>query len=504
MYLETPVRGRLLALAVVTLVACGQQQQSQASTAPQPDSTQQQEQQPAATTGATTRTSTVDTRTANELSRAFRGAAEAALPAVVYVQVEKKAQKVQQQLPEGFRRFFGLPPGDQLEQPPEVGSGSGFVLDDKGHIITNNHVVSDTSYIMVRLEDGREFDATVVGTDPTTDVAVIQIKPDGKEPIPVAALGDSDKVEVGDWVLALGSPLGLDFTVTAGIISAKGRNLGGGDGALQAFIQTDAAINPGNSGGPLVDLEGRVIGINSAILGGQRFVGYGFAIPIDLARRVAQDLLRYGYVRRPRLGVRVGNVTAVDAEIYKLPDVKGALVASVEKGSPAAEAGIEPGDVVLALNGTPVETATDLTTRLARMQPGNKVTLSIVRKGTTRDVTVTLGEFKPDKEASEPGQQSRPAEETLGFSVTPLTPDLARRFGYSRSTGVVIDEVGRFSAAAAAGVRPGQLLVEINGTKVATPRDVQRVANGISEGDAVSLLVDVPDIGETVINFRIR
>ncbi len=503
MYLESPIRGRLLALAVVTLVACGQQQQSQASPTPQPDGSARQ-QAPAAVGSTTTKPSTVDTRTAKEMSQAFRGAAEAALPAVVYVQVEKKAQKVQQQLPDEFRRFFGLPPGGQLEQPPEVGSGSGFVLDDKGHIITNNHVVSDTSYIMVRLEDGREFDATVVGTDPTTDVAVIQIKPDGKEPIPVAALGDSDKVEVGDWVLALGSPLGLDFTVTAGIISAKGRNLGGGEGALQAFIQTDAAINPGNSGGPLVDLEGRVIGINSAIFGGQRFVGYGLAIPIDLARRVVQDLLKYGYVRRPRLGVRVGNVTAVDADIYKLPDVQGALVASVEKDSPAAEAGIQPGDVVLALDGTPVATATDLTTRLARMQPGDRVTLTVVHKGTKKDVSVKLGEFKPDKEASDQGTPSRPAEETLGFSVTPLTSDLARRFGYSRSAGVVIDEVNRFSSAAAAGVRPGQLLLEIDGKKVETPRDVQRVAADISEGDAVSLLVEVPDIGETVINFRIR
>jgi len=298
----------------------------------------------------------VDTAIASALSNAFRAAADRALPAVVQVTVERGTQVAGRTvpLPDMFRYFFGLPeggPDQQIPLPPQQSTGSGFIFDQQGHIVTNNHVVADAERVRVRLVDGREYAAEVVGTDPSTDVALLKVRAGNEERLPVLAFADSDSLRVGDWVLALGNPLGLDFSVTAGIVSARGRQITGRTGALEAFIQTDAAVNPGNSGGPLVDLLGRVVGVNTAIVGGPRFVGYGFAVPINLARRVVSDLLEYGYVRRPRVGVSVSDVTAVDAEAYGLDRIAGAQVKTVEAGSPADRAGIEVGDVVVALDG---------------------------------------------------------------------------------------------------------------------------------------------------------
>ena len=235
---------------------------------------------------------------AQALSATFRSASSHVLPAVVYIQVEKKASVAQQQIPEQFRRFFGLPPGGEDGEgdgSPVGGAGSGFIFDREGHIITNNHVVADTDQVLVRLVDGREYNAKVVGTDEMTDIAVLKVEPRNGEQLPQADFGNSDNLQVGDWVLALGSPLELQFTVTAGIVSAKGRQLTGNPSNLEAFIQTDAAINPGNSGGPLVDLDGKVVGINSAIYGSDRFVGYGFAIPVNIAKKTVADILQYGH-----------------------------------------------------------------------------------------------------------------------------------------------------------------------------------------------------------------
>ena len=299
--------------------------------------------------------------TAQALSATFRSAASHALPAVVFVQVEKPGGAEGQEIPEPFRRFFGLPPGgSEEEQEPVPGAGSGFIIDDRGHVITNHHVIEDATSVIVRLVDGREFTATVVGSDPQTDVAVLKVEPptNGK-PLPTAELGDSSSLQVGDWVLALGSPLELEFTVTTGIVSAMGRQLTNRPSALEAFIQTDAAINPGNSGGPLVDLTGRVVGINTAIFGGPRFVGYGFAIPVSIAKKVVQDILQYGQVRRPQLGVNIQSVTEADAEVYGLPEIRGAEVVVVTPDSPAEAAGLRIGDVILELDGDPVQDGTD-------------------------------------------------------------------------------------------------------------------------------------------------
>jgi len=492
---------RVLAiLAVLVAVACGPAATSgTAEAADQP----QQSAQRSIEKQLGPKPKTVDKSIARALSDTFQAAAHEALPAVVYIEVQKPGQSAGQlQMPEPFRRFFGQPQGPHGEAPPEIGSGSGFILDKEGHVVTNNHVISDATSVLVRLVDGREYDAKVVGADPSTDVALLKIDPGKDETLPISKLGNSDNAQVGDWVLALGSPFGLEATVTAGIVSAKGRQLGRGGNALEAYIQTDAAINPGNSGGPLVDLEGEVIGINTAILGGPSFVGYGFAIPINIADRVISDLLKYGHVRRPQLGVSVSDVTAVDAEAYGLSEVRGANVRTVQEDTPAAKVGLQPGDVILAVDGKQIQDATDLTTTLAKLEPGKKVTLTIFRDHKKKEVEVTLGEFDTEQDDT-PEHSGAAAEETLGFSVRPLTDDLAQQLGYDQSGGVVIAQVSPFSPAARAGIRAGMKLLKINGQPVENAGDVRKIAEGISKGDVVSLRLFLPDQGETIVNYRV-
>ena len=451
----------------------------------------------------------VDPSIARGLSNAFRTAADRALPGVVQVTTERMSQQRpmanQPQIPDELRRFFGdLPggPGGGAPQGPEVGMGSGFIIDHDGRVVTNNHVVATADEVRIRLVDGREFVAKVIGTDPATDIALIKIPPHQGETLPVVTLGNSDSLRVGDWVLALGSPLGLDFTVTAGIVSARGRQLSDRAGALEDFIQTDAAINPGNSGGPLVDLFGQVVGVNRAIAGGPRFVGYGFAVPINLTRRIVSDLMAYGYVRRPRLGITVANVTAVDAEVYKLDRIAGAQVKSVEDGSPAARAGLRAGDVVIAMEGRPLENATALTSELVQRKPGDKVRLTIVRGGQRQDVTVELGEFQRTRDST----TANPARETpsarLGFEVAPLTPQLAEQLQVKPSNGIVVTRVAQMHPAVAAGIRPGQVILSINNQDVKSAADVSRIAGELGPGQVVSIRVRDPSLGETIANYR--
>ena len=450
-------------------------------------------------------TEAADSGIAADLSTAFRAAARKALPAVVFIRIEREAAAgPRPEIPEPFRFFFSPP--EQGEAPPQMGAGSGVIMDAEGRIITNSHVVSDADRVTVRLVDGREFEAEIVGHDPSSDIAVIKIDPGDDRPLPVATLGTSDDVRVGDWVLALGSPLGLDFSVTAGIVSARGRQLSGRRLALESFIQTDAAINPGNSGGPLVGLDGRVIGINTAIFGAQRFVGYGVAGPISLATRVIDDLLEFGEVRRPRLGVQISDVTAVDADVYGLDEVRGADINVIEPGSPAEVAGLELGDVIVAVDGDPVDDATDLTTTLARRRPGDTVELTVVRDGDPRRVEVELGRFTSEAgPGGEPRDEvRRQTERLLGFRVETLTPAIAERLGIDRSSGVVIADVVPFSAAANAGVRPGAVVLAINGDEVTKVGDVEAVADDLEPGTVVSLRLLVPEVGETIVNFRTR
>jgi serine protease Do len=317
---------------------------------------------------------------------------------------------------------------------------------------------------------------------------------------------------VGDWVLALGNPLGLQFTVTAGIVSAKGRAINilesPDNSQLEAFIQTDAAINPGNSGGPLVDLLGRVVGVNSAIESRTGFFsGAGFAIPINLAAKVADDLIRYGVVRRPRLGVTIQDVTAADAEVYGLPAVTGAEIASVTPGMPAQHAGLEMGDVVVAVNGQPVGSVTELQATVARFQPGDTVGVSVIRYGTRLDRTVRLGEFQPAPEQTLAARDPISGPDLLGFSVGDLPENLAGRLGLSGEARVAITEIRPFGPAEEAFVPRGFILLRLNGEPVHTRDDVARIVAGLEVGDVVSVVTLHPradDAAPTIFNYRVR
>ncbi len=493
---QSPLLARFLAPLVIVLLAACQQAEPQEGLH-QPD---------AARLTDSVRTEPIDPTAGQELSRSFRAAAQAALPAVVFVSVERDASARDPRGVNPFDFFFGpqMPEGGG-EMPPQQGSGSGFIYSRDGHVITNHHVIEGADYVQVRLVDGREFQAEVVGSDPQSDVAVLQIEERGRADLPVARIGSSEPLQVGDWVLALGSPLDLEATVTAGIVSAKRRQLTGRPSALEAFIQTDAAINPGNSGGPLVDLTGSVVGINTAILGGRGFIGYGFAIPIDLAKKVASDILEYGEVRRPQLGVQIGTVTAVDAEVYGLPEIRGAEIVQVVEDSPAARAGLRIGDVVLAIDGEEIADPAALTTTLARHQPGDEVVLTVFRDGRESRIEVELGRFENgEAEPAEERRRGQASRETLGFHTEQLTPAIAERLGHEQSEGVVIADVAQFGTAFNAGVRAGQILLRINGQPVETPADVERIAEEVERGQVVSLRIVDANFGETIINYRVR
>lgn len=453
----------------------------------------------------------IDTTTAVRLSSAFRGAAEQVLPSVVNVSVTTQATPARSRTPQ---RNFPFPFFDD-EDPQQPrrgrGTGSGFVFDERGYILTNNHVVANAERVLVTFVDGREYVAQVIGTDPNTDVGVIKIEPRSGERFTPAPFGSSDQTHVGDWVIAIGNPLSLQFSVTAGIVSAKGRNLGildrevAAGTALESFIQTDAAINPGNSGGPLIDLRGRVVGINSAIESPTGyFAGAGFAIPIDLARKVASDIIEFGHVRRPRLGVEVRAVTAADAEAFRLPSVAGAVMAAVTPGQPADRAGIQMGDVVVGLNGNPIRTQAQFMEELARLRPGQRATLDVIRYGQRMQKTVTLGEFENENRpvAARP---SRPrSEELLGFSAVQITPQIAQQLGVStRSTGVVIHDVDQFSPAAGLLI-PGDQIVSINGRAVNSVQDVERVSESLRSGQVVSVIARRGDRDPRIVNYRVR
>jgi serine protease Do len=365
-------------------------------------------------------------------------------------------------------------------------------------------VVADATELTVRLVDGREFQARLIGGNVETDIAVIKIDAPG-ESLPTAVLGDSDGIRVGDWVLALGNPLGLNFTVTAGIVSATGRVISQGNLRLESFIQTDAVINPGNSGGPLIDLFGRVVGVNSAIFGSDRFVGYGFAVPITLARRVMGDLLEFGYLRRPRLGVSVKAVSAVEAELYSLPEVRGALITAVQTGQPADEAGMRIGDVVTAVNGSPIADDADFTTRLASLQPNEAVTLRIVRDGRQHNLVVTLGEFPRADAAEAPSEPSRETpEQALGFSVVDLTPQIAQQVEYRGEGGVIVSQVAPGGAANRAGIGRGMVVLSINGQRVNSAEQVRGIAERIAPGTPIALVAYDSELGEVLLTYRAR
>src|SRR5882762_2657082 len=367
---------------------------------------------------------------AADLGGAFAAVAEHVKPAVVFVKSERHERASARRLPPGFEDFFQIPRRPQVEQ----GSGSGFIVSQDGYILTNNHVVQGADRVTVRLLDNREFTARTIGTDPLTDVAVIKIPATG---LTTVHLGNADSTRIGEWVLAIGNPLGeaFTFTVTAGIVSAKGRVLSGLNSsryAIQDFIQTDAAINPGNSGGPLVNVRGEVVGINSAIASETGFyAGYGFAIPINLARTVMTQLISTGHVERAVLGISVLPVRPEDAEDVKLPDIKGAVVQGfTTDDAPAKRAGLQEGDVIIAIDGQPVEAVAQLQQRVGFKKPGETVQVTVARKGGARKtIPVTLtaapGSESETADANEdrPSRDSAPSEQALGISVEPLSQE---------------------------------------------------------------------------------
>lgn len=374
----------------------------------------------------------------------FSALAEMASPAVVNIRTVKTLKgggRVFRQFNRGpsdqddpmrdfFDRFFGE---DQQRDFKQRSLGSGFIIDRAGFIVTNNHVVEDADKIKVILNEGKEFDAEIVGRDPNTDLALIKIEPGFT--LPELKTGDSDLLKVGQWVVAIGSPFGLEHTVTAGIVSAKGRVIG--SGPYDDFIQTDASINPGNSGGPLINMDGEVVGINTAIVASGQ--GIGFAIPINLARGIIEQLKDKGEVTRGWLGVAIQNLDAELAEYYGIKEGKGALVTDVFPGDPADAAGIKPKDVIVAVNGQPVEDSRDLTGIIAGVRIGEIAEIQLLRAGQAKTIKVKIAKREDARIAAR--RPSRTPDDALGIRVSNLTPEIAERFKLSENDGVIVSSV---------------------------------------------------------------
>src|SRR5262245_46186692 len=420
----------------------------------------------------------------------YAGVVDQVTPAVVTIRMERRAKNVSQEqdIPEEFRQFFGdqFGSGRRGQQQPERregGLGSGVVVRPDGYILTNNHVVERADQLSVDMSDGRTFKAKVVGTDPATDLAVVKIE--GTK-LPTLPLGDSEALRVGDVVLAVGNPLGVGQTVTMGIVSAKGRATGGGD-SYEDFIQTDAPINQGNSGGALVNTRGELVGINSQILspsGGN--IGIGFAIPANMAKNVMTQLIDHGQVHRGMIGVTIQPVTSDIASSLGLSQASGALVNSVQPGSPADKAGIRRGDVITSVNGAAVKDSNELRNNVAQMAPGSTAKMSVVRDGKEQTFDVTLAEREATGSEGEEGKGGSGGSGAFGMGVEPLTRDRAQELGIPMASGVLVSEVQPGGRAADAGLRPGDVIIEVDRKAVNTP-DALRAA--LQNGTKPALLL---------------
>ncbi len=443
-------------------------------------------------------------------AKAFASVVKKAEPAVVHVAVEKSV-KAGGNAPNPFdffndpffERFFGpqfrhprMDPRRHPRQFKQRAAGSGFIISPDGYILTNNHVVDKADKITVRLNDKREFTAKVIGTDPQSDVAVIKI--DGTN-LPVLPLGDSDKIEVGEWVIAIGSPFELNQTVTVGVVSAKGRNrMGIND--YENFIQTDAAINPGNSGGPLLNIHGEAIGINTAIFsrsGG--YMGIGFAIPINMAKNIEQQIRTHGKVTRGWLGVVIQDLNEDLAHSFGIDRTQGVLVSEVSDGSPAAKAGLRQGDVLLTYNGSKLANVADLRNKVAMTTPGTRVSMELIRDGRKQKVEVTIGEqpsdFSPRVRA---GVSGGPLTD-MGLTLQDLTPELADHFGYKVNQGVLVAGVAPDSPAERVGMQAGQLIEEVNRQRVRNLRELKMVLKNAKNPKEILLRVRAGDFSQYVV-----
>ena len=451
-----------------------------------------------------------------QMGKAFAQIAEKASPAVVGItakQVVTQEYPVMRDRPfadpffddDFFEHFFGphfrrprSPERRQYKQTRPV-LGSGFIISDEGYILTNNHVVKDAEDIEVKLADGRSFDAKIIGADPDSEVAVIKIDADNLSSLEVA---DSDNLEVGEWVIAIGNPFGLNHTVTAGIVSAKGRSglkLPGSQINYQDFIQTDAAINPGNSGGPLINLDGKVVGINTAILGPGSNIGIGFAVPINMAKFVYDRVVKGEPIERGALGISIDNLDPDKAESLGLEDTKGAIVVEVFEKSAAEKAGLKPYDVIIELNGERIENANELQNRVGILKPGTEVQIVLVRNGERKTLTAELGERSEQLKIAKTTSE---ALEQLGLTVQNLTDDLAERYGYEGLSGVVVTSVEPDSEAARAGIQPGMLIMEVNRKPVKNVRDFNEVIEETGKGRYILFLVD-SERGRFLVTLRL-
>jgi serine protease Do len=424
--------------------------------------------------------------------------------AVVHIRVEKTVKGGEAAFPQFgnqpfqgddryrdfFDHYFG---GRNPREFKQSGLGTGFIIAKDGYIVTNNHVVENADKIKVVLKDKREFDAKVVGRDPQTDLALIKIE--AKEALPVVRLGSSDKLQVGEWVVAIGSPFGLEQTVTAGIVSAKGRVIG--SGPYDDFIQTDASINPGNSGGPLINMDGEVVGINTAIIAGGQ--GIGFAIPIDLANNIIAQLKATGEVTRGWLGITIQDLNGDLAAYYGVKNNSGVMVADVIPGDPADQAGIKAHDIIIDINGNKVTTSHELTATAARLPVGENATITVLRDGNQKTLDVKVGKRPLTLAAAEAPQQEKETE--FGFQVADLTPQLAHQLNLSDDKGVVVVGVKADSKAENAGIQKGDLIKEVNRQGVESVMEFKKLIHTSSKADGLDLLVKRMNAGYVVIHL---
>ncbi|UCD71024.1 MAG: DegQ family serine endoprotease [Syntrophobacterales bacterium] len=378
---------------------------------------------------------------------------------------------------EFFERFFREAPPREY---PQNSLGSGFIIDKQGYILTNNHVIEKADKIKVILSDEEEFDAEVVGRDPKTDIALIKIEP--TKPLQAVTMGNSDKLQVGEWIIAIGNPFGLEHTVTAGIVSAKGRVIG--SGPYDDFIQTDASINPGNSGGPLINMRGEVVGINTVIIAGGQ--GIGFAIPINMAKQILPQLKERGEVTRGWLGVKIQNVTPELAEQFGLEKSEGALVAQVIENSPAKKAGIKREDIIIQFDDKKIYKMNQLPRIVANTPVGNQVEVKVIRQGSEKTLKVVVGKLKEEKVAKAEGFAT---EKELGLTVQDLTPEIAKHLGISEKAGVLVSEVKMGSPAQEADIRRGDIIKEIDRQAIEDLKDYKQQMAKLKAKDEILILI---------------
>jgi serine protease Do len=451
---------------------------------------------------------------AKSLGKAFASIVGKASPAVVSVVCEKEGRRESMgrySIPEDhpffeeFERYFGSPRDRSRVPRTQRTQGSGFIISADGYMLTNNHVVggAKNDTIEVTLASGKKLKAKVVGTDPGSDVAVAKI--DRDEPFPFIKLANSDELEVGEWVVAIGNSFGLSHTVTAGIVSAKGRDSLdlGREFSFQNFIQTDAAINPGNSGGPLLNLDGEAVGMNTALAGPSgASAGIGFAIPINMAEGISEQLIATGTVKRGFLGIRMNPLSEEVASFLDLPDTRGALVFSVVDDTPADRAGLKRYDVIVELNGKPVDSMDNFRNRVAMIAPETKVELTFIRNGKRRTVSAVLGVLPDSRVAMERIENPTVAE--LGLKVGDVTPDIREALGDEDIQGVIIEEVAPDSDAADKRLRPGMVITEINRTRVQNRKEFHElIQDAIEQGKKVILLIVKDGSGERMVALKL-